>query len=273
MRLTHSNSALCRHSMPPGRAAHAPRASWQRSAFGVLFFFGSGLALAGPPFITDDPEPVDFRAWEINYGLTYLHAAGLTSGALTSFDINYGVYPGVQSHVQPQLAYFRGPAGRVTGPGDTEVGIKYRLTPEAEDKSGRMLAIYPMLQLPSGNARRNLGAGARSVYLPLWAQTTRGKWTVFGGGGFRMVSTLEGRNSRAGGITALYQFSERLQFGGEVFGETRTTSDGRASTSVNIGGVYRLTKELSLLFSAGHGLRNASANNQGAAYFGIRSTY
>lgn len=232
-----------------------------------------GAAPAGPPFLTDDPEPVDFKTWEINYGLTWLHAAGLSTGSLPSVDINYGIYPGVQLHAQPQLAYVRGQNGRAIGIGDTEVGVKYRLTAATDDKRKWMLAIYPMLEIPTGSAGRNLGAGARSLFLPLWAQTTRGNWTVFGGGGFRRVTAPEARHSRAGGVTLLYQVNERLQFGGEVFGETRTTADGRASSSVNLGGVYRLENGLSLLFSAGHGLRNAAAANQGAAYFGLRVAY
>jgi hypothetical protein len=229
--------------------------------------------LAGPPFITDDPEPVDFRAWEINYGLTYLHAAGVSAGSLPSLDINYGIYPGVQLHLQPQAAYTRGGAARAYGIGDTEVGVKYRLTQKTEDKRAWMLAIYPMLELPTGSAKRALGAGAHSVYLPLWAQTTRGHWTVFGGGGYRRDSRIDAKNSWAGGITALYQVSERLQLGGELFGATRNTEAGHASIGTNFGGVYGLGGGLSLLFSAGRGLRDAQASNQGAIYLGLRSAY
>jgi hypothetical protein len=230
-------------------------------------------ALAGPPFITDDPEPVDFRAWEINYGLTYLHAAGASAGSLPSLDINYGIYPGVQLHLQPQAAYARSGAARAYGIGDTEIGVKYRLTEKTEDKRAWMLAIYPMLELPTGSAKRGLGAGARSLYLPLWAQTTRGNWTVFGGGGYRRDARIDAKNSWAGGMTALYQVSERLQFGGELFGATRNTEAGRASMGTNFGGVYMLGGGLSLLFSAGHGLRDAQVSNQGAIYLGLRSAY
>jgi hypothetical protein len=244
------------------------------SLWGLLLVAMSPMpALAGPPFITDDPEPVDFRTWEINYGLTYLHAAGASAGSLPSLDINYGVYPGVQLHLQPQAAYARGGDARAYGVGDTEVGVKYRLTKKTDDKRAWMLAIYPMLEIPTGSAGRGLGAGAYSAYLPLWAQTTRGNWTVFGGGGYRRDARVEAKNSWAGGMTALYQVSERLQFGAEVFGATRNTEAGRASTGVNFGGVYGLGGGLSLLFSAGHGLRDAPASNQGAVYLGLRSAY
>lgn len=233
----------------------------------------SDSAFAGPPFITDDPEPVDYRAWEINYGATYLRAGGVSSGSLPSVDINYGFLPGVQLHIQPQMAYVRGPSYNAAGIGDTEVGIKYRLTATTEDKSEWMLAIYPMLELPTGSAGRSLGAGYHSLFLPLWAQTIRGKWTIFGGGGFRRVQAPDARNSRAGGVTVLYQVSERLQLGGEVFGETRTTDDGRASSTVNFGGVFNFAPRLSLLFSAGHGVRDAAVSNEGSAYLGLRTAY
>lgn len=244
-----------------------------RTAIVSVAAFSAGSTFAGPPFITDDPEPVEYRAWEINYGATYLHAAGATSGALPGIDINYGAFPGVQLHMQPQLAYSRGDGPHAYGVGDTELGIKYRLSAETDDKGSWMFAIYPMLELPTGSARRNLGAGAHSFYLPFWAQTTRGPWTVFGGGGYWRYSSEDARNAWAGGLTLLYQVSDRLQFGGEIFGTTPNSAYARASVGANFGGVYRVARDLSLLFSIGHGLRNASATNKGAAYLGVRVSY
>lgn len=246
------------------------------SRWNILVVFAgllAGNAMAGPPFLTDDPEPVGYREWEVNYGFTYLRSAGMNAGALTSFDINYGVYPGIQLHIQPQIGYSSGGGTRGVGVGDTEAGIKYRLTAATEDKSKWMVALYPMLEIPTGSPRRNLGAGAHSVFLPIWAQTTRGRWTVFGGGGVRLVNTPDARNSRAGGVTLLFEVSDRLQFGGELFAETRTTVGGSATASVNLGGVYMLQKGLSLLFSAGHGVRDAARSNRGAFYVGLRTAY
>lgn len=244
-----------------------------RAVVSLILAFLAAPAFAGPPFITDDPEPVDYQSWEVNYGATYLRSAGGSSGFMPGIDINYGLYPGVQLHAQPQMAYARGDGKSAYGIGDTELGIKYRLTAATDDKRAWMLAIYPLLELPTGSARRKLGAGAPSVYLPLWAQTTRGPWTVFGGGGYWRYSAHDAKNAWAGGLTVLYQVSERLQFGGEIFGTTPTSVDGRASAGVNFGGVYRIKPDLSLLFSAGHGVHNAAASNAGAAYFGVRVTY
>jgi hypothetical protein len=244
-----------------------------RAAVLLLTIIHAAPAVAGPPFITDDPEPVDYHTWEVNYGSTYLRNAGGTSGFLPGIDINYGVYPGVQLHLQPQMAYSRSNGVHAYGVGDTELGVKYRLSAATKDKRAWMIAIYPMLQLPTGSASRNLGAGASSLYLPLWVQTTRGRWTVFGGGGYWRYRAQDAKNAWAGGLTMLYEVSERLQFGGEIFGTTPNSADGRASAGANLGGIYCIAHDLSLLFSAGHGLRNATATNRGAAYLGLRVTY
>ncbi len=230
-------------------------------------------AYAGPPFVTDDPEPVAYLHWEVNYGSTFSRSAGHTSGLLPGFDINYGLYPGVQLHAQPQMAYSRGDGMHAYGVGDTELGIKYRLTPETEDRGAWMVSIYPMVELPTGSARRGLGVGARSVFLPVWAQTIRGRWTVFGGGGYWRNGAPDAKNAWAGGASMLYQASDKLQVGGEFSGTTPTSVEGRASMFFNVGGVYAATQSLSVLFSAGHGMRNAAATNQGAAYFGLRVAY
>jgi hypothetical protein len=43
--------------------------------------FASGIANAGPPFRTDDPEPVEFGHYEFYTFYTGTHVSGDTSGA------------------------------------------------------------------------------------------------------------------------------------------------------------------------------------------------
>lgn len=239
----------------------------------LLAFSACGLAQAGPPFVTDDPDPVELHKWEVNYGATLNHSAGASSGALPGIDVNYGAWADTQLHIQPQLAYARGPGGNATGMGDLELGVKYRfLTPE-EDSGGWMAGIYPMLELPTGSAARNLGAGAHSIYLPLWLQTTQGRWTVFGGGGYWIDYGSGARNAWAGGVTALYQITGQLQIGGEIYGTTPHRQGDPGVLAFNIGGVWQLDDGLALLFSAGRGLRNVSTTDQASAYLGLRTSF
>jgi hypothetical protein len=244
-----------------------------RSIAALLAAALSGAAYAGPPFITDDPEPVELHRWEINYGATMSRSDGLTTGATPGVDINYGAAQDTQLHIQPQLAYAHGQGANAVGMGDLELGVKYRFhTPESED-GGWMAGIYPMLELPTGSARRNLGAGAHSVYLPVWLQTTRGRWTVFGGGGYWIDSGADARNAWAGGVTALYQINQQLQFGGEMYGTTPHHENDPGVLAFNLGGSWQMREGLALLFSAGRGLRNVRATDQATAYLGLRTSF
>ena len=85
----------------------------------------SRAAWAGPPFVTDDPEPVDHRRWEINSAITGNWGGGLRSAGIPSVDINYGVRPNLQMHAQPRFTYEKADQTH-TGLDDTEVGMKYR---------------------------------------------------------------------------------------------------------------------------------------------------
>jgi hypothetical protein len=127
--------------------------------------------------------------------------------------------------------------------------------------------------VPTGSARRGLGAGGHSVYLPLWLQTTRGHWTVFGGGGYWSDHGSGARNAWAGGVTALYEVNERLQIGAEFFGSTRRHFDEAGASGFNLGGILTLRGGLALLFSAGYGLRNATQSDQGMVYIGLRTGF
>jgi hypothetical protein len=224
---------------------------------------------AGPPFVTDDPEPVEYQRWEVNYALSATHAQGQTLAFLPGIDANYGAAPGLQLHVQPQLAYANASTGRTYGLGDTEVGIKYRVTPASDRLDEWTISLYPRYEFPTGNANRNLGTGSSSLYLPMWLQTTRAGWTTYGGGGYWVNSGAGNRNAWAAGWVALYQFTEKLQIGGEVFAKTADTADGRGSSGFNLGGTYGLAADYSVLFSAGRGLNNATSTNQASVYVAL----
>lgn len=163
------------------------RASWARRLPGAsltAFLLLSSAASAGPPYLTDDPEPVDYRHWEIYAFSQGTHEKGETNGIAPSCDCNYGVLPNVQLHFQPGAALHRANSvSLMWGPGDTEFGVKYRFI--EQDKTGwaPSVAVYPLLEAPTGDHMRALGAGRTRAFLPLWGQKDFGDWTTFGGGG------------------------------------------------------------------------------------------
>jgi hypothetical protein len=108
-------------------------------------------AVAGPPFRTDDPEPVEYQNYEFYTFTTGTHISGDTSGFGPAWEFNYGLIPNGQFHVIAPVAFDQ-PAGSsaVFGYGDTELGFKYRFIQEDEKGWRPMVGIFPLLELPTG---------------------------------------------------------------------------------------------------------------------------
>ena len=213
----------------------------------------SGALRAGPPFLTDDPEPVDLHHWE-----AYLFGAGdrtadgsAVSGPAAEF--NYGVLPDTQLHlVVPAARVVPSGGGATTGLGDTELGIKYRFVHESDVTP--QIGVFPMVELPTGSADRGLGNGRAWFRLPVWLQKSAGPWTTYGGGGEALNSAPGQRNHPFGGWLVQRDFGPHLTLGGELFAQGADTVGGRGFTAANLGGAYNFNPNFSLLFSAGRSI-------------------
>ena len=230
-------------------------------------------ALAGPPFVTDDPVPVAYQGWEINTALSSTLVRGGGGLAVPSIDANYGIVPGVQLHVQPQVSAVWDRSGSQAGFGDTQIGAKIRLVDD--DKSGwmPMVSIYPIFTAPTGNAARGLEAGTGRVFLPVWAAKTFGRWIVDGGVGLSIDPGPLGRDAWFAGGLLLYQFTDALQLGGELFQQTAQTRGARNAPGFNIGGSYDLSAMYHVLFSAGQGVANVAVTNRFSSYVALQVTF
>jgi hypothetical protein len=231
------------------------------------------LAWAGPPFITDDPEPVKYQTWEVNYAIYKTWRQGSASANLPTVDINYGASPNVQLHVQPSYSYERTSTDRHWGIDDTQVGVKYRFLNIEQDDSSIMAGIYPMFQMPTGNRGLGPNRGKSQSFIPLWLQRSSEKWTIYGGTGYWINPGIGYKNSVYVGGAALYQVMPSLQLGMEIFHETPDAVDGQSTTGFNLGGIYNLAHEYNWLFSAGRGLVNAAATNQFSVYSALQVLY
>ncbi len=223
--------------------------------------------------MTDDPVPVDYQGWEINTAVlgTALRGGGFVS--VPNVDANYGAFPGVQLHVQPQVLVDWDSSGREVGLGDTQLGAKIRLVDEDRQGWIPMIAVYPIFTVPTGSARRGTGTGQMETFLPVWVDKTIGKWILDGGAGYGIDPGGRGRNAVFAGALVLYQFTDRFQFGGEAFVQTAQVRGGRTAPGFNLGGSYDLSKMYHLLFSAGRGLANVSETNRASGYLGLQITF
>jgi len=65
----------------------------------VLFAAVSLTALAGPPFQTDDPQPIDYKNYEF-YTFASSDGTGVeTDTVMPGFEFNWGALPNVHLHI------------------------------------------------------------------------------------------------------------------------------------------------------------------------------
>lgn len=224
---------------------------------------------AGPPFVTDDPEPVDHRRWEVNYAITAAWGHGDVSAGVPSVDINYGAALNLQLHAQPRYSYEKSDEAHA-GFDDTEIGVKYRFINIETAGSTWMVGVYPMYQVATGARALGPDRGKHQVFLPLWLQHDSEKWTIYGGWGYRINPGEGNKNSIFTGATLLYEISDGVQVGGELFHETPDTLDGKSLNGFNLGGVVRIGRDYNLLFSAGQRSSDQAAHS---IYIALQAHY
>jgi hypothetical protein len=209
-------------------------------------FLVAGAAWGGPPFLTDDPEPVETGHWEFYGAFQWEGESHAASGTCPHIEVNYGALPGLQLHaiVPAVLSWTRGGAARF-GLGDLELGAKFRFLDEGEWRP--QIGVFPLIFLPTGSKERGLGAGAVEAFLPVWIQKSFGPWTTYGGGGIRLAV---GGDAAVAGWLVQRQLSRRLTLGVETFLTAPFDSDA-VQTQLNTGLIVDLTARHHLLLSAG----------------------
>jgi hypothetical protein len=213
--------------------------------------FGASAALAGPPFVTDDPEPVDPHHWEINTGVTYQNSgSGEVSGSAPFAEFNYGVVPNVQVTLGLPLDYTFTSGSHHSSYGGTEIGVKYRFVQETDNRP--QIAFVPSVDIPSE-------AGGHVVtFLPLWLQKSSGPWTLYGGGGLNINPGPGNRDYTFFGGVLTRDVSPATTVGAELYYQGADTVDGTGTTGATLGVTSQIGAHHALLFSVGRSLNGAS---------------
>ena len=213
----------------------------------ALLLLAPASAWAGPPFLTDDPEPTDTGHWEIYSPMVKVEGNHVDFSGSAGVEINYGAAPDVQVTLGLPIAFAHDAAGMKWGAGDVEASVKYRFY--HDEKAGLSIAVFPGLTLPT--AGNGMGAGKVTAFLPVWVEKDAGAWSVFGGGGYAINPGAGNCDYWTGGIAALRQVAPRLLLGAEVHRQGADTVGGRASTNVGLGAIYHFRGRLWLLGSSG----------------------
>jgi hypothetical protein len=219
-------------------------------------------AWAGPPYVTDDPEPTDYRHWEIYTGTMYENDGDRESSAGLPFaEFNYGALPNVQVSVAGQLSDDRAGLERSYAYGITEFGIKTRFVQESAGRP--QISFYPSVQVPSQG-------GHIVTFLPVWLQKSAGPWTFFGGGGLYLNPGPGMRNYTFLGGAAERALSPATSLGIELYHQGSSSADEPGTTASNIGLTSRIGAYHAILFSFGRALHGrATFSGYGAYEFAL----
>lgn len=262
------------HALPQGVCAGQPirlftRALRHRSfpALTLWLFFLTASAFAQSPFVTDDAEVAQYRRWHFEFAdeFDYLPVASLPNlhQNTAGFKTSYGLLPGLEVGLDNQLLNIRNAPNpvlprRVFGYGDIDLSAKWNFFRPPDGSRLPALAASINVEVPTGDARRQLGTGLSDVFLNGILQK---KWKTTrlqaNGGYFFAGNTATGatgvRTLRGhlftGGASLLHDFSRRLDLGAEIFGVAGSNFDlGLGQLQIEFGGNFNLRQNLSLDF-------------------------
>jgi hypothetical protein len=214
---------------------------------GALALCAATPAIAGPPYITDDPVPTNKGGWEI-YSFIAGEGGQSDFDADAGLDINYGAMTDLQLTATVPLSFsheasepWRG------GSGDLEVAVKYRVLNDS--KSGLSASVFPRAILPTSGIDSDEHT---RFLLPIWVEKDfPGGISLFGGGGYEFNPGAGKMNFWQAGVALTQNLSEKVSVGAEVVHQSRDALDEAAETNAGVGSIIKLSDHYSLLFSGG----------------------
>jgi hypothetical protein len=224
------------------------RALGAATALGVCALAAElGPAIAGPPYVTDDPDPTEYRHWEIYTGLQYENDGGGNVAASLPFaELNYGALPNVQVSTTIPVADVEAQPGAFQryGSGGIDFGIKTRFVQESENRP--QISFYPSIQTPTAGLNNHV-----VTFLPIWMQKSWGTWTAFGGGGLYLNPGLGQRNYAFFGGALERAISPGTALGAELFHQGSSALGLAGTTASNVGAIFQVGPNHAILFSVG----------------------
>ena len=234
----------------------------------ALLFFLSIPAVSQQPFVTDDADvtPKGRFHFEFSNEFDWLQRESLPNVKQNTADIelDYGLFERFEIGLAAPFLTIINQAGtvpqRVTGIGDLNISLKYNFLRERENSRLPALAIGFNLELPTGDADRQLGSGLADFYVNGIFQkslTSRTKLRFNGGILFSGNETTGALGIRSrgtvltGGGSLVRQFTPKLQLGLELTGAMSKDLDlGKRQLQTLIGGNYQVRQNISFDFAA-----------------------
>ena len=125
-------------------------------------------ALAGPPYVSDDPEPTDYKHFEI-YTFNNGTATRSDVGGAAGIDFNYGAAPDLQLTATLPIGFDSPATGKTSfGLSNIELAAKYRFL--HQDSFGLDVSVFPRVFCPAD--RQITGTTPRRFFCPYGSRRT-----------------------------------------------------------------------------------------------------
>jgi hypothetical protein len=230
---------------------------WQWLA-ALPLILGAGCVVAGPPFLSNDPDPPEIGQWEVILPTTAIRRPdGGITGEWTTANFNYGYDSRTQLSFALPVAYQRSAAGSVqSGLGDVMLEYKRRF---GTDPEAGYFGINPAVSLPTGDAGRGLGRGNAVVQLPLLYLRSRGEWVGYADARYRWRDGEQRTSSWFIGTVLERRLTARSEVGVELYSVTAQAPAADATIGFDVGVRYTLAPNVRLIASAGRAYRGEPA--------------
>lgn len=229
----------------------------------------ANFAFAGPPYLTDDPQPTEYKKYEI-YLFENISRSNDGKDSEYGVDFNYGGFENTQlTAVLPWVTNKANGEKSQSGFGNPELAVKYKFL--HQDKHGIDAAFFPRLYLPAKNEK--FGATHSQLLLPIFIQRDFGRYSVFGGGGCTLNHSSNSQNFCNLGTTLTRDINSKFHIGAEIFGQTPDSKDAKSSGGYGIGAVYDMNDKYHILISYNENRLNRTSNYKNGFYFSILSTF
>jgi hypothetical protein len=227
-------------------------------------------AQAGPPYLTNDPGTPGNANWEINLASMQTIARGASSYQTPQIDLNFGVGDRIQlTYEVPYVIASTGDGTRTSGWGNAYPGIKWRFLDQGE--TGWQMSVFPQVEtgVSARAEERGLGEAGPRYLLPLEVSKEFGPVAVDFELGYYVAG--HGPRERTLGLVVGHEFTGRLELDAEIYDDRAAGGALPQSTTLDLGGRYKLTRSCIALFMAGRSIDGfGEGQPEFMAYLGIQ---
>jgi hypothetical protein len=245
-------------------------------AITFALYLAPANAGAQQPFFTDDADVTDHKNFHFQlsnqYDLLQRSSYPSLRQNTTVFELDYGLLKNVEIGVDGPLIAISN--SRITTPktpfgfGDLDFHVKYNFLRERKGSRLPALTGTVSVELPTGNAREQLGSGLTDYFLNGILQKSVTKKTklrlnggiLFAGNEATGAIGIKQRGRVfVGGASLVKQFTPKLDLGAEITGAvTSSLKLSRGLLQGLIGGNYQVTKKMYFDFGIVAGKFSAS---------------